>query len=72
MDNHTMNDTSGFYKKESEEVLYGYSEVMGSDFNLRRDEKDQHEYPVYGWYWFDTMEEAYAFFGISLEPEMTV
>lgn len=72
MDDHTMNDTSGFYKKEVEDILYGVSEVMGPDFNLRRDEKDQYEYPVHGWYWFDSTEEAYAFFGVPIEPEMTL
>lgn len=27
--------------------------------------KDKYTYPVYGWYWFDTIEEAKQFFGVT-------
>lgn len=27
--------------------------------------KDTYTYPVYDWYWFDTIEEAKSFFGIE-------
>jgi hypothetical protein len=36
---------------------------------LNRDQKDDHSYPVNGWYWFDTEEEARLFFDLPLEPD---
>ena len=60
--------TSGFYKYESDAVAYGPNYVLYKDFELRKESKDEHTYPVDGWYWFDTMEEAYLFFNIPL-PE---
>jgi hypothetical protein len=60
--------TSGFYKYESNAVSYGPNYVLYKDFELRKESKDEHTYPVDGWYWFDTMEDAYSFFNIPL-PE---
>ena len=60
--------SSGFYKYESETVHHGPNFVLYKDFELRAESKDDHSYPVDGWYWFDTMEDAYAFFNIPL-PE---
>jgi hypothetical protein len=33
--------------------------------DLTVDNKDEHTYPVEGWYWFDTEELAKEFFGIK-------
>ena len=60
--------TSGFYKYESNAVSYGPNYVLYKDFELRKESKDEHTYPIDGWYWFDTMEDAYLFFNIPL-PE---
>jgi hypothetical protein len=60
--------TSGFYKYESDAVSYGPNFVLDPNFELRAESKDEHTYPVDGWYWFDTMEDAYAFFNIPM-PE---
>jgi len=60
--------TSGFYKYESDAVSYGPNFVLDPNFELRAESKDKHTYPVDGWYWFDTMEDAYAFFNIPM-PE---
>lgn len=46
-------------------------ELFQSDFisldglDLTVLDKDDHTYPVEGWYWFDTLEEAKAFFNIE-------
>jgi hypothetical protein len=63
-------DTSGFYKKEddSEMILHGHNYVISGSYNLYRDQKDTYTYPVGGWYWFDSTEEAYAFWNIPM-PE---
>ena len=60
--------SSGFYKYESEAVAYGANYVLCKEYELRAESKDEHTYPVDGWYWFDTIEDAYSFFNIPL-PE---
>lgn len=61
---------SGFYKREdgADTLLHGPNFVLNMDYELRAEAHAQHEYPVDGWYWFDSEEEAYAFFGLPL-PE---
>ena len=60
-------DTSGFYKYESGFLLFGSSYVLNANYELRRETRDDHSYPVDGWYWFDTEEEARLFFDLPLE-----
>jgi hypothetical protein len=57
-------DTSGFYKKEDDGFLYG-KVVLNANYELRSESKDQYTYPVEGWYWFDTEEEAKRFFNLN-------
>lgn len=61
-----MDDTSGFYKLDGE-ILYGPNFVLNSSYELRRENKDLYNYPVDGWYWFNSQEEAQAFF--NPEPD---
>ena len=58
-------DTSGFYKKH-EGVLLSGPTVYGpyQTFSLLKENKDQYTYPIDGWYWFDSEEEAKAFFDL--------
>lgn len=51
-------DTSGFYKRDGDGLIYGPNYVLNKDYELRRESKNQHEYPVDGWSWFDSEEEA--------------
>jgi hypothetical protein len=60
--------TSGFYKCESETLSYGPNFVLNKNFELRVESKDSYTYPIDGWYWFSSVEDAYAFFNISV-PE---
>lgn len=54
-------DPSGFYKLDpSGELLHGPNFVYGPDFTLLRELKDTYSYPVNGWSWFDTFEQAQA------------
>lgn len=55
-----------FYKVIDGEFI-GTPYVLGTNLILVQDNKDQFEYPVEGWYWFDTEEEARTFFNV--EPE---
>jgi hypothetical protein len=57
---------SGFYKNEYGVLLHGSEDVFGPTFTLLRDQHESYEYPVDGWYWFDTEEEARSFLGESL------
>lgn len=63
-------DTSGFFKLEGGMVIHGPNFVHAPTFSLLRSERNTYTYPVDGWYWFDSMEEAYTAFGVPLpEPE---
>lgn len=60
--------SSGFYKYEDQNLLHGPNFVYNEEYTLLREEADTIEFPIDGWYWFDTMEDAYEFFNIPL-PE---
>lgn len=52
-----------FYKLEDGgNFLEAPNFVLNKDFELRAETYQDHEYPIDGWYWFDTPEEAYVFF----------
>ncbi len=53
-----MEDTSGFYKDENGELIYGPNFVLNKNYELRKETHEQHTYPVDGWYWFDSETEA--------------
>lgn len=63
-----MKDTSGFYKLDGS-VLYAPNYALNLTYELLRETKDSHTYPTDGWYWFDSKEDAYEFFGIELEED---
>jgi hypothetical protein len=62
--------TSGFYKKDNEELFYAPNIVEGNGFVLVAQDKDQYEYPVDGWVWFDSEEEAEEVFNIFNENKV--
>jgi hypothetical protein len=55
-----MDDTSGFYKLDEGQLLYGPNFVINANYQLNRETKDEHAYPVDGWSWFNTEEQAKA------------
>lgn len=59
-------DTSGFYKNDNGMILCGPNFVDAGSYYLSRDQKDSFTYPYNGWYWFDSEEEAYAFWNLPL------
>jgi hypothetical protein len=61
-------DTSGFYKLDGS-LLYGPNYVLNADYKLFRETRDDHSYPVDGWHWFYTEEEARLFFDLPLDPD---
>lgn len=60
-----------FYKKDNDMVLEALNFVLNKDYELKKEAKDTHIYPIDGWYWFDTIEEAYTFLGIEFPKEET-
>lgn len=57
-------DTSGFYKNDNGELLFGTSRILNANYKLYREFHDQYTYPTDGWYWFDNEAEARAFFNL--------
>lgn len=54
-----------YYKDETDFQEAPNFVVFPDGTELFADSKDIYTYPVYGWYWFDTLEEAKEFFGIK-------
>lgn len=63
-----MSDTSGFYKAEGGQLLYGPNFVLNATYALHRETHGDHVYPVDGWHWFNSEAEARAALGLSV-PE---
>ena len=64
----TPMDTSGFYKLDAD-LLYGPNFVINANYELRRETHDQQTYPIDGWSWFDSDEEARLFFSLPAKEE---
>ena len=62
---------NGFYKLDGETLLHGPNFVFSANYELRAETHTENEYPVDGWYWFDTAEEAYEFFVVEMPKENT-
>lgn len=60
----------GFYKKIDENnFAFAANFVESSKFSLKRELKHMYEYPIDGWYWFESQDAACAFFGINPEQK---
>jgi hypothetical protein len=62
-------ETLGFYKLENNELLYAPNGVISCEYLLDKQLKDTYEYPVDGWSWFDTENEARVFFNMPILEE---
>lgn len=71
-------ETQGFYKHDGYQLFYAPNFVEMPDTILIASEKDTYEYPVNGWIWADSEEEAVAQLGgvkdfpsppYAIEPE---
>ncbi len=47
-----------FYKREGEELLQAPTFVVGPGIDVSIENHSEHTYPIEGWYWFDTLDEA--------------
>lgn len=57
-----------FFKHADGKLLFGERFVTGPGYDLSADRRDEYKYPVDGWFWFDTEDEARAHFGMPEEP----
>ena len=60
-------DTSGFYKKTVKEQHYARTFIANKTQTLHRKDKGKVTFPVGGWHWFDSVEEAVV--GIKWEVD---
>jgi hypothetical protein len=60
--------TEGFYKNDNGELLFGPNFVDNGNYFLDKTLKDTYTYPIGGWYWFDSIEDACIYFGLELPP----
>ena len=62
----TPQDTSGFYKANEEKnaLYYGQNGVYNSSYSLVRESKETYSYPVDGWTWYDSKEQALTAEGV--------
>ncbi len=56
--------TPGFYKLENGNLFCATKVVDAPAYTLIAENKDDYTYPVDGWHWFNSEEEAYISFGI--------
>jgi hypothetical protein len=56
-------NTMSYFNYTDELFQSDFISLDGLDLTVL--DKDDHTYPVEGWYWFDTLEEAKAFFNIE-------
>jgi hypothetical protein len=47
-----------YYKREGEELIVAPNGVDGPGYSLTPENYSEHTYPVSGWYWFDTLDQA--------------
>lgn len=63
----------GFYKKDIDTILTGENFVFSPIVTLTKETKDDYTYPQDGWYWFDTFDEALAYFaGLKSSDSITM
>ena len=59
----------GFYKNDNGFLIWSADRVINENFQLWANQKDTYSYPVEGWIWADSTEEAKSILGIIDIPE---
>lgn len=54
----------GFYKYFENELFYAPNFVYGPNYTLIIEKKNEYIFPVDGWYYFNSKEDANLFFNI--------
>jgi hypothetical protein len=66
-----MGEIMPFYKRENDELLVAPNFVRGPGFDLFAEVHHEFQYPVHGWYWFETDDEASAALGAKPPQPVT-
>jgi len=61
--------SKGFYKNDSGHLLYGPNFVLNKDYELKKENKHNYEYPVDGWYWFESEIDARVYFNMTINDQ---
>jgi hypothetical protein len=56
-----------FYKFDQGSLFIAPNSVKSAEYELLAENKDTYTYPVQGWYWFDSDEEAESALGVTEE-----
>lgn len=60
-----------FYKKTETEIMTAQNGVSGPGFELSESTRDQYQFPVDGWYWFENIDQAISSFSTLNRPTGT-
>lgn len=58
-------NTQGFYKKDGEQIIFTNNTVQGPNYLLVISDKDEYDYPVDGWIYAASLDEAIAYFAAN-------
>jgi len=61
-----------FYKREGEDLQIAPNFVYGPNLELKAETHGDHVYPVEGWYWFDSLDDALAGLPKAVSAGMTI
>lgn len=51
-----------FYKRTTDEILVAPNSVIGPSYELQAQSHADNNYPIDGWYWFASLDDAMIFF----------
>lgn len=69
-----MENTSGFYQVGIASSVFPYAPnlVMFPDgTSITKEKKNTYTYPINGWVWYDSIEDAYGSQGLVYTPDLT-
>ena len=58
-----------FYKKENEELMVAPNFVRSPNYDLLSENQSDYDYPVDGWYWFESLDEALLHFAAKVPTQ---
>lgn len=61
-----------YYKRDGESLLRADLFVASTGYELHSDNHNSESYPVDGWYWFDTLDQALEFFRNTAAEETVI
>ena len=65
-------NTSGFYKAQGADLLYAPIFVQSATSTLLRSDRENYQYPIDGWRWFDSKEAAYQSHQIAIPSNVEI